>query len=103
MPTWAVQVHRGAVLSSAGGCGASPVLGLGDDEGADLDDDRQAGLQQQTPQHRDVNEAALGPLGTQLLSRASLAHQDGHGGGDDQVEEQELQVTQVRVQLGQIQ
>lgn len=62
--------------------------------------DEQSGLQEQAAQHWDADQCPLGPTHSQLPGRTRAAHQHSHSGGDDQVEEEKLEVTQVGVDLG---
>lgn len=62
--------------------------------------DQQSRLEEQAAQHEDADQRPLGTLHSQLLGRTGPTHQHRHGGGDDQVEEEELEIAQVGVDLG---
>lgn len=80
--------------------GPSPALRDGDVVAEDLHGDEQSGLEEQAAQHEDADQRPLGTLHSQLLGRTSATHQHCHSGGDDQVEEEELEIAQVGVDLG---
>lgn len=78
----------------------SPQLRDSDVVAGDLDGDEEAGLEGEAAQDDDVDEGSLWALGAQVIRRRRPAHQSSHRGGDDQVKEQKLQITQIGVDLG---
>lgn len=80
--------------------GPSPALRDGDEVAEHLHGDEQGGLQEQAAQHQHADQGSLGTLHSQVLGRTRPTHQHRHGGGDDQVKEEELEVAQVGVDLG---
>lgn len=80
--------------------GPVPALRDGDEVAEDLHGDEQSRLEEQAAQHEDADQRPMGTLRSQLFGGARATHQHRHGGGDDQVEEEELEVAQVGVNLG---
>lgn len=93
-PSPSLNPHKG------GQPGPVPALRDGDEVAEDLHSDEQSRLEEQAAQHEDADQRPLGTLGSQLLGGTRPTHQHRHGGGDDQVEEEELEVAQVGVNLG---
>lgn len=76
-----------------------PVLGGGDEEGRQLAQDDHAGVDEDAAEHRQSQQAGWGSAAVQLLAGASSPHHNGQKSHQTNVQEQELQVSQVCLQL----
>lgn len=76
-----------------------PGLGQRQEVAPQLHAGHQGHLQQQAAQHRHAEQGPWWPRLPQHQRRPGAAHEHSHGGGDDQVDDQELHVAQIGVDL----
>lgn len=76
-----------------------PVLWGGDEQCSQLAQDDHAGVDEEAAQDRQGQQTGWGSAGVQLLTGASFPHHEGQRSHHNNVTEQELQVSHVRLNL----